>query len=69
MKNFSITICQREFQFEYDNGTIWFIENKNSFTNYGQTGLVSFSDARDLALVMLQTMGKIKNFNKILLNT
>lgn len=60
MKNFCVTIGQREFQFEYDNGTIWFMENKNSFTNNGQIGLVSYSNAKSFALVMLQTMGRIK---------
>lgn len=60
MKNFSITIGQREFQFEYDNGIVWLVENKNSFTNYGQNGWIDFNNAKTFALFMLQAMGRIK---------
>lgn len=60
MKKFCINVQQKEFQFEYENGTVWLIENKNSFTNYGQNGWVNFNDAEAFALVMLQAMGRIR---------
>ena len=59
MKYFSIKIGHKEFRFGYENGIVWLIEHKNSFTNYGQSIWVNFNDAEAFALVMLQAMGRI----------
>ncbi len=60
MKKFCLKIGKKDFQFEYDNGTVWLVEKNNSFTNYGQTGPVNSNDAEAFALVMLQSMGRVK---------
>ncbi len=60
MKKFCLKIGEKEFQFEYDNGTVWLVENRNYFTNDGQIGPVNFNDAEAFVLVMLQVMGRIK---------